>query len=1121
MDWNIKARLFRERFYGRQDVYGRLWEIRRDGKELHGYAPVCDNRWQDFCHLKNKSAIPCSSCEHQKWTPVSDESVISHIQGEEAHIYYVLLPNSTIRFGAIDFDMKEGKEDKGYDFQDVSRTSNILGELGVSHHIARSTGRGYHLYIFFDRPYPANKFRSFILDIFDRAGFIDLVQQGIKPLPEYFPKQSYTSRDGIGNGIKPPMVEPRFKLGRNCWVDAEDRPIGSETPFEDQIIAAQWNYFANIIPQSTEDFDRILEGQGIEIVEEVHSGVTSTGGTRRRSRRDQQDSTWQQPLAGAVEKVLEGCAALRKVRDKTLRKETLGHAEGFGLFHICMNTRDGRTWFEQNVHGWGDNQSDLRQLDHSIEKNYMPWSCKKLQESGICMAGTQCFEKKPPREVVDGMEVLRSDLPKDLWPEPSPIRYAYGRGEDYLLKLQAEVAALRTVGDDDTKMNKLKDIVKRMQVFDEGQQKELKAYIREQKPLKRNELSKVFNEVAETYEEESKKAIKTRADVVTVDDNCYIKEEYGYTFIKSVKEGRTKQVKLCSIDIVLQEEVNYYEEEKDVKSLYHGYVRAPGIEKPFVINADDWCDVNMFFAFFTKLVGTRFSPLRQNLELIRQAAVGFSEKSGVKCSVHLQTQGYYGDTYLMPSCIIDENGVRPNTTQHVDLRGKETKYLDFLLLGDSEVKDVLMHLKTEFLTTWPELWTYIGIAHTLMPVVMPPMGWTKRTTLFYEGLTGTGKSELTHTLQYFWGQFDAIANFMSSPKGIRELGYQFKDANIVVDDYKGLTREQTSAVRETILNAYDGTVGYKLTRTSEMQTGKAVRGIYTMSGEEFITNDSAVIARTILIEVNRHNTQLTQKKYASVQKTRHLYSGITPQFISWFLRQDKKGVQTHANAAKDALKEGFYGSQNIDRIAINLAANYTVWALFTQFLVDMGAASSSEKEQMDHKHWAQIQGLRDTMSERCAAEQASEVFLRVLAQMLKAGEVSIGDLPKYTHAYKTTVGYAPSKQPEGGAIHLYPDVVFEAVKNFAKNQPIHGTKSSIGRQLDDQGYLVEKDKSRLTKNVRDLSGHVRIWAIKPEAIGIDPNFLLARDDSPTEPREGKVIEFRKAMNATEEDLQLF
>jgi hypothetical protein len=363
-------------------------------------------------------------------------------------------------------------------------------------------------------------------------------------------------------------------VGRNGWVDSQDGFIGEGLP-QDQLIAAQWEYFAAIVPQSVDAFDKVIAENGIEIAEDIQTGAARVSGSKK-GRSGVGNGKWQQPLSGAIEKVLEGCAALRRVRDKALKGEVIGHHEGFALYHICIHTRDGRDWFDKYVPGWGESLTDERQLQQSVEKNYLPWSCKRLQQEGICHAGTQCFEKKPPREIVDGIEVVRSDLPKEQWPEPSPIRYAYGKGEDYLLKLQKEVLEIKKEKDPDTKAEKLKSIAARLQVFDEAQQKEFKAFVREQKPLKKNEIAKLFNEAAETYEEESKAAIKTRDDMVVFDDNFYIKDEYGYTFIKSVKEGRTKHVKICSVDIWIEEIVTYHTGETNPeakpKTVYKGTI---------------------------------------------------------------------------------------------------------------------------------------------------------------------------------------------------------------------------------------------------------------------------------------------------------------------------------------------------------------------------------------------------------------------------------------------------------------------------------------------------------------------------------------------------------------------
>lgn len=1109
MDSSQKTEVFRSKFYGRQDVYGKQWEMvdKADGKIKRGFAPVCGSINDPGCHIRLKDGISCAKCEKKKWAPVTDESTLKHIIGEQAQLVYMLLQDGTIRFGAMDFDLKEGKEAEGYGFDEVSKVSSLLSDWGVKHHIARSTGSGYHLYIFFDKPYSASRFRSFLFEVYSRVGFMHYIQQGIKPLPEMFPKQSYVASDGIGNGIKPPMIEPRFEKCRNGWVDRFNNFIGQDFPPEARI-EAQWEYLATAEYQSCEEFDRIIEEQSIEIPEETPTSSTGSSTERVYDRASNAGSgKWAQPLAGSIEKVMEGCAAFRRVRDKALEGQKLSHDEGFSLYHMSMHAMDGLDWFDKNVKDWGGTDSDKRQLEHSIDHNYSPWTCKKLQERGVCSLGTQCFEKRPPKEIVDGMEVIRDDLPKEKWPEPSPIRYAHGRGEDYMLKLKAEVSEVKKSKSESVKLEKLKALTLRAQVFDDGQFKDFKAFVREEKILKRNEISKIFNEASEEYEEDVKKKIKSLPNSSQMDDQLYVKEDYGYSLLKPVKNGKPNRIRLCSIDIIVKEIKTYHEEGLQKETRICGTVRAPGEERPFDLDMEDWSDVGLFNKYFTSILTTKFSPLRVNVEYIRQAALSFSEATGVEKKAHLLTQGYYDGSYLMPSCVVDSHGVRPNTSQQVDLTNKRTAGMDFKILSDEDFRNVLLHVKSDFLTTWPEAWTYVGLSHTLAAGVMEPMGWIKRHTLFYEGLTGGGKSELTHALQFFWGRFDSLNNFMSSPKGVRELGYQFKDACIVVDDYKGLTKEQTASVREAILHAYDRATDVKLNRDGTARAGRLIRGLFVMSGEEFITHDAAVIARTILVETGKHRTVETQEKYRRVMATRKDYCGITPRFISWFLGQDLAAIESTRYGHYIQLKEGHADAQNIDRVTNSLATNYVTWCMFTKFMVEHNVASPTEKDVMDARHWTFMLKLRHSMLKRCAEEQASEAFLRILAQMLVSGEVAIEGLPGCITEHKPVIGYVPKNTI--GLLYLFPDAVMEKVKGYSRNNPITGTATSIGRQLEDQGILITKDRGHLTKSTTYGNRKLRVWSIKSSALGVDLGEYQGETEEEEKPKNN-VVDIRSA-----------
>ena len=149
MNYRQKAELFLQRFKARTDVYGMKWvsnkQKKADGTPIVGYAPQCENFWEDVCHIKTKSGTPCSNCEHQQFKPVTVETALKHIKGQEQHLYYLVDPSAnTVNFAAMDFDKKPGKEEKGYDFVDVERCARVLEAYGVPHAIARSTTALHH-----------------------------------------------------------------------------------------------------------------------------------------------------------------------------------------------------------------------------------------------------------------------------------------------------------------------------------------------------------------------------------------------------------------------------------------------------------------------------------------------------------------------------------------------------------------------------------------------------------------------------------------------------------------------------------------------------------------------------------------------------------------------------------------------------------------------------------------------------------------------------------------------------------------------------------------------------------------------------------------------------------------
>ena len=169
--------LYRSRFRGRDDVFG------CSAGPGQPYMPACENLWTASCHLRLKDGQGCAVCEVKKYIPVSDESVLRAIQGEQIQIQYMLQLDGTVRFSALDLDCKPGKEEKGYSFDDLRHITKILKEWGIPYGIARSTTSGFHIYMLFDEPCSAAKFRTVMYHLFERCGYMEQSRQGVRAKP--------------------------------------------------------------------------------------------------------------------------------------------------------------------------------------------------------------------------------------------------------------------------------------------------------------------------------------------------------------------------------------------------------------------------------------------------------------------------------------------------------------------------------------------------------------------------------------------------------------------------------------------------------------------------------------------------------------------------------------------------------------------------------------------------------------------------------------------------------------------------------------------------------------------------------------------------------------------------
>lgn len=1092
MDRLEKARIFRERFFGRQDVYCNIY-YNRDGKK--SARPSCSLFWQKDCPLKDPSSgITCTNCTIKSPIEVSTQSVLQHIEGEDEHAYYVLQKDGKINFAAFDFDCKDlAKMDdfNNYTFKDVERATAVLRDWGIPYLTARSTTYGYHVYMFFEEAWEASKFRGLIEVLLEKAGFLaEFVHDGRTSF-EIFPKQIAHFGEGLGNPIKPPMIEKRFTHvsdqadGRNCLVDDNNIMIPADR---------QWQTLDQCPRISLEQIEALfLKVEAVEWSTPSLKGEKGSGQGKTVGGRSVNTERRTSLIHGSIEKVIEGCAAMRELV-RRIREENYDpkHDEGFALYHMCLNILDGEKWFDLNVPTWGRTNKDKRQLMQSQQKGYTPWTCHKMQEKGICKPGKKCFDKKPSFEIIEGRQIPR---PEAEWPEPSPVRYALGKGEDFLLKLINESTEASTDENVETKADKISSIIKRSAVFDDEQRKVLQKHLETLKIQKKTEINQAFNKAVEERTAQEHEATHAYSGSQYVGDTEFLVTDTCYLIVRPGKKGAPSvHIPVTNFLIDILEERSILSEEGVLRTkVLYGKFTSDKRTADFEISTDDWFDANSFIKFFGKKFGTDFNPRKMDIDLIRQIAT-HSAQTGrpplvapVKKIAHYTSVGWYNDVFVMPSVVVDNSGIRANEERPIKLGGGVNEHYNFKQLSESEISATLYNILTDFLDGFGNRrQVMIGLGFTLMASIHRHVKMRGRPIFWLEGLTGVGKTDLTIFLQKFFGEgFNQGFNWDTTALSVMGYAHEARDCTFLMDDYKDSEKER-KVCQPILQHTYDGNFRGSLNKDGTQKEIKIARSLFIMSGEEVPREHASILARMVIVKCEKFNTADTIHKYNSIKKHVNNYSGITPLFIHHAItsRSQEELIELMSAVENDLVSE-VSERQNVRRVCANLAFIKVGWDLFTEMCRDRSMITQKQATDLSVECMKFIQGVKYEMLERCNDTQSLNVVMDRLKELLSSDTVGIKGLEGYDHINKDSIGFVKSDDIYPNCIYLYPAKTIEAVKRYMTSSPIVISTSSAGDQLKEGGFLQRTgSKGEAQISVRHKSGTSRVWAINMQMIGI-------------------------------------
>lgn len=348
-----KVQLLIERFVSRSDVYATQWAS-KDGSN-GGWAPKVRVHCEHGCKT--------SVCPHKEFEPVTEQTVIRHLQGGESIGVYQLDQTSKVKWLCFDIDYNKGHKPDPEELIGIAKTiRDELRKYNIPSLIEDSTNKGIHIWVLLDNPLPAHVLFSFGRWIMQPVELPDHMHV------EVFPKQTQNSSK-LGNLVRLPLGIHKKTGLRTQFLNPKS--------LQPMTMAKQWKVLESYPLVSRDQLKKVFDDNGIE------STVLPLRQNNELTKR---------PKSQRCLVHLLNVGAQEGLRDA-------------GTFRLACLLRDYEIPIElaaTMLHEWNINKNDPPLENSEIEEplasaynnNYSAYPCSDYQFDPICSSDCYWYDNK-------------------------------------------------------------------------------------------------------------------------------------------------------------------------------------------------------------------------------------------------------------------------------------------------------------------------------------------------------------------------------------------------------------------------------------------------------------------------------------------------------------------------------------------------------------------------------------------------------------------------------------------------------------------------------------------------------------------------------------------------------